>query len=141
MALLRGHARVVPLVSDDLEAVCGISLAWYDVLFQLHCAPEQRWRMHELADAVLLSRSGLTRLVDRIEAAGLVARTGVPGDRRSLHVQLTPAGRRLVRRARAVVLGSVANRLGQRFELAELETLRDLLRRLIDAPASHAATP
>ena len=49
--------------------------------------------MHELADAVLLSRSGLTRTVDRIEAAGLVARQAIPGDRRSMHVVLTDAGR------------------------------------------------
>src|SRR5262249_57520857 len=93
VALLTAHTRVVSAVSRDLEAACGISLAWFDVLFQLSVAPDCRRRMHELARALLLSKSGLTRLVDRIEEAGLVARASVHGDRRSLYVELTPARR------------------------------------------------
>jgi DNA-binding MarR family transcriptional regulator len=136
VAFLTAHALVVPRVSQELEAACGISLAWFDVLHQLALAPEGRRRMHELADAVLLSKSGLTRLVDRMEEAGLVTRAAVPGDRRSLHVQLTPAGRRLVGKARRVVRQIVAEHFGEHLSEAELATLRDSLARVARASAA-----
>lgn len=125
LAFLTAHARVVPRVSQQLEAACGISLAWFDVLFQLSRAPGGRRRMHELADAVLLSKSGLTRLMDRMAEAGLVTRSAVPGDRRSLHAQLTPAGRQLVGRARPAVQRIVADQFGRHLTDAELTILRD----------------
>jgi len=69
------------------------------VLTQLHWTPHKRLSMTELASAVLLSKSGLTRLVDRIEEAGLVQRTSAPGDRRSLLIVLTPSGEKTLKRA------------------------------------------
>lgn len=124
VAFLTAHARVVPRVSDGLEAACGIPLTWFDVLHQLRRAPGGRRRMHELAAAVLLSKSGLTRLIDRIEEAGLVARAAVPGDRRSLYVELTPAGRRLALEARGVVERLVEERFAAHLSDAELAGLR-----------------
>lgn len=137
VAFLTAHARVVSEVSRALEAACGISLAWFDVLFQLSVVPQSRRRMHELARALLLSKSGLTRLVDRIEEAGLVARASVPGDRRSLYVQLTPAGRRLQDQARPIVQQIVADHFGRHLSDEDLATLRDALARV--ARASRAA--
>jgi DNA-binding MarR family transcriptional regulator len=133
VAFLTAYARVVPRVSQELEAACGVSLAWYDVLFQLSLAPEHRRRMHELADAVLLSKSGLTRLVDRMEEGGLVARAPVAGDRRSLHVELTPDGRESVGKARQVVRRLAAEHFGQGLSDEELSTLRDALTRIARA--------
>lgn len=133
VALLTVHARTIPLVSDALEAACGISLGWFDVLHQLSVAPGERRRMHDLADAVLLSRSGLTRLVDRIEAAGLVERAAVPGDRRSFHVHLTPAGSRLVRKARPIIRRLVAEHFARHLQDSEITTLRDALSRVAGA--------
>jgi DNA-binding MarR family transcriptional regulator len=130
VGLLRAHARAVAQVSRDLEARCGIPLTWFDVLFQLSCAPYERLRMHELAGALLLSKSGLTRLVDRIEEAGLVARAAIPGNRRSLHVQLTLAGRELQHKARPIVQEIVAEHFGRHLTDAELATLRDALVRI-----------
>lgn len=130
VAFLTAHAQVVPLVGRELEASCGIPFPWFDVLHQLDRAPEGRLRMHELAAAVLLSKSGLTRIADRLEEAGLVARAAVPGDRRSLHVRLTPAGRRLVEETRPVVQRSVAAHFGRHLSDAELTTLRDALTRV-----------
>jgi DNA-binding MarR family transcriptional regulator len=130
VAFLTAHTRVVSAASGDLEAACGISLAWFDVLFQLSVAPDCRRRMHEFARALLLSKSGLTRLVDRIEAAGLVARASVPGDRRSLYVELTPAGRRVQDKARPLVQGSVGEHFGKHLSEAELATLRNALDRV-----------
>jgi DNA-binding MarR family transcriptional regulator len=136
LVFLTAHTRAVADVSRDLEAVCGISLAWFDVLFQLSVAPESRRRMHELARALLLSKSGLTHLVDRIEEAGFVARAVIPGDRRSLHVQLTPAGRRLHDKARPVVQRSVAEHFGRHLGDKELVSLRDALARVAGAGRS-----
>jgi DNA-binding MarR family transcriptional regulator len=75
-----------------LEEHSGISLNFMDVLSRLHDAPEQRLRMQELQERALFTRSGMTRLVDRIEEAGLARRERVPGDRRGVFVVLTPAG-------------------------------------------------
>jgi len=133
VAFLSAHARVVSGVSRELETACGIPFTWFDVLFQLSVAPESRRRMHELARVVLLSKSGLTRLVDRIEEAGLVSRTAVPGDRRSLYVQLTPAGRRLQARARPLVQRSVADHFARHLTDEELAMLHDALGRIARA--------
>ena len=68
-------------------------LAWYDVLWELEKAPERKLRMHDLAERVVLSRSNLTRLADRVENAGLLAREACPNDRRGNFCVITDAGR------------------------------------------------
>jgi DNA-binding MarR family transcriptional regulator len=73
-------------------------LHWYDALQALHEAPERRLRHHELADAILLSRSGLSRLLDRLEGEGLIERQSCAEDRRGAHVVLTAAGDGVLRR-------------------------------------------
>src|SRR5436190_135028 len=91
-AYLRGHATVTRALEADLIAGPRLSLATYDVLVQLAEAPERRLRMTELADAVLLSRSGVTRLVDRLEREGLVVRAPVAEDGRGVSATLTERG-------------------------------------------------
>ena len=76
----------------ELQAEEGLSLAWYDVLLHLDEVPGRRLRMTDLAAAVVISKSGLTSLVDRMEEAGLVAREPDPDDRRAIAVALTAAG-------------------------------------------------
>jgi DNA-binding MarR family transcriptional regulator len=95
-ALLRGQALVLEQVERDLAEANLPPLGWYDVLTELNKAPGGRLRIHELADAVVLSRSGLSRLIDRIEEAGLVARRPCPGDRRAIHVELTEKGEKML---------------------------------------------
>jgi len=97
-AFLVAHAALEPILNRELEAACGLPLRWFDVLTQLHLTPHKRLSMTELANAVLLSKSGLTRLVDRIEEAGLVQRAAAPGDRRSLLIVLTPSGEKTLKR-------------------------------------------
>jgi DNA-binding MarR family transcriptional regulator len=91
-AFLEAHARVTELLGRELREQEDLPLAWYDVLVQLSEAPERRCRMQELADAVLLSKSGLTRLIDRMEQQGLVRRAECPTDRRGTLAELTDAG-------------------------------------------------
>ena len=92
--LLRAHAALVRELDAELRAAHDLSLHEYEVLLILSHAPEQRLRMAELAASVVLSQSGLTRLVDRLVRAGSVERTRCESDRRGLNAELTPAGRR-----------------------------------------------
>ena len=91
-SFLAAHRRVIDELSAELREVEDLPLPWYDVLVQLSEAPERSLRMLELADAVMLSKSGLSRLVDRMEEAGLVRRESCPGDARGVMAALTDAG-------------------------------------------------
>jgi DNA-binding MarR family transcriptional regulator len=91
--VLFASARVLRIAELDLIEREGFPLTWIDVLAQLYDAPGNGLRMQELEERSLFTRSGLTRLVDRIETAGLVRREPVPGDRRGVRVVLTPEGR------------------------------------------------
>ena len=93
---LRTHAMLVRELDLELEAAHGLPLSSYDVLVQLESAPDQKMRMRDLADAVLLSRSGLTRLVDRLVRDGLIRRSTCSADARGAFAVLTPKGRRML---------------------------------------------
>ena len=107
-ALLNTHAALVAQLERELAAAGAIPLTWYDVLIELYEAPDRRLRLHELADAVVLSRSGLTRLVDRLAAAGLLRREPDPADRRGAFAVLTDEGRAALRRAWPVYARGIA---------------------------------
>ena len=91
-AFLRAHSTMLRRISRDLEEAGLPPLAWYDVLAALRDAPDRNLKQVELAERVLLSNSGLSRLIDRIESKGLVERKSCPSDRRSFHVALTDDG-------------------------------------------------
>ena len=97
---LQAHARLARRLDEELRAAHGLPLSSYDVLTTLDSAPERRLRMRELADAIVLSRSGLTRLVDRLVRDGLVAREECEEDARGAFAVLTDAGRRRLLDAR-----------------------------------------
>lgn len=82
-------------------------LGWYDVLWAVRRAPERRLRIHEIADEVVLSRTGTSRLVERIVSAGLLAREPVPGDRRGSYAALTAEGEATLRAMWPVYAGVV----------------------------------
>ena len=129
-AFLRAHAVVVGDLERELAESTGLSLAWYDVLLQLAEAPQRRLRMAELADRALLSRSGLTRLVDRLQAEGLVRREPSPDDARGTYTILTDAGYRRLRDAAPVHLAGVQRHWLQYFDDPELRQLGELLGRV-----------
>jgi DNA-binding MarR family transcriptional regulator len=95
-SFLRAHSAMLRRIGRDLEDADLPPLTWYDVLAALRDAPERSLRQVELAERVLLSNSGLSRLVDRIESRGLVERTTCPSDRRSFHVRLTDEGQEML---------------------------------------------
>jgi DNA-binding MarR family transcriptional regulator len=95
-AFLRAHSVMLRRIGRDLDEAGLPPLAWYDVLAALHDAPDTSLRQVEIAEQVLLSNSGLSRLVDRIEARGLVERESCPSDRRAFFVRLTEEGREML---------------------------------------------
>jgi DNA-binding MarR family transcriptional regulator len=127
-AFLHAHSTMLRRIARDLEDAELPPLTWSDVLAALRDAPEGKpLKQAELAERVLLSHSGLSRLIDRIEAKGLVERVQCPGDRRSLNIQLTKDGEQMLEEmwpvyARGIAedflpaLGSNAYEVGQRLE-------------------------
>src|SRR5947209_4747658 len=97
-AFLKAHAIIINRIDRDLAAAELPPLSTYDVLIELYEAPEHRLRMHELAQRVVLSRSGLTRLVDRLEAEGLLIRERSGADRRGAYAVVTEEGIAALRR-------------------------------------------
>ena len=108
-AFLHAHSTMLRRISLDLEEADLPPLTWYDVLATLRDAPERRLRQVEIAERVLLSNSGLSRLIDRIEAKGLVKRVRCPGDRRSLNVELTDEGQQMLDRMWPVYARGIAD--------------------------------
>jgi DNA-binding MarR family transcriptional regulator len=129
-AFLFAHAAVMRVLDDELEAEQGIPLSYFDVLIQLWRA-DGRLRMSDLADAVLLSRSGITRLVDRMARDGLVRREPCPTDRRALYAVLTPEGKKALQKALPVHLRGIADHFGRHLSNPEAKTLSAALGRMV----------
>jgi DNA-binding MarR family transcriptional regulator len=124
--LLRVHSRMTKALDAELIAAHGISLSSYEVLLFLSDAPEGRLRMSELADGVLLSRSGLTRLVDRMERDGLLRRERCEDDARGFNALITAEGRELFQSARRTHLDGVRELFLSHLSDDELRTLARL---------------
>jgi len=124
---LRAHARVVRELERELQTEEQLALTDYDVLVQLATAGERRLRMSELADALLLSRSGATRLIDRLVTEGLVERVSCESDRRGQWASLTSAGYERLRRASPTHLRGVATHFLDRLSAEDLAALERML--------------
>lgn len=125
--VLYASAKVLRIAERDLVAREGFPITWLDVLAQLYDAPGNGLRMQELEERSLFTRSGLTRLMDRIEAAGLVRREPVPGDRRGVRVVLTPEGRRRHDQAFVEHMRVIEREFGGRLTPAEQRAVADAL--------------
>jgi DNA-binding MarR family transcriptional regulator len=138
-AFLDAQAALLRQLEAELIEKEDMSLAEFDVLIQLGIAPDRRLRMTELSERVRLSRSGLTRLVDRMAQAGLVKRARCGSDRRGTFATLTPAGASRLRRARPVHFRGIREHFGKRLSAAQLaavaEALEPLGRDLRHAPS------
>jgi len=136
---LRGHATVVRALEAELLAERQLSLAAYDVLAELAGAPERRMRMTELADAVLLSRSGVTRMVDRLERLGLVSRGRVAEDGRGIAATLTDRGQEQLTGASVTHLAAVQRHFVNQLDETDVRDLRRISQRLADGPDGEQA--
>jgi DNA-binding MarR family transcriptional regulator len=142
--MLRAHAQLVKTLDAELAREHDMPLSSYEVLLYLNDSATGRMRMSELADSVLLSRSGLTRLVDRLERDGLLKRERCDSDARGFFAEITPEGRRAFAAARKTHLDGVRRVFLSRFSREELRTFGDLWERLegstTSAPQRRAAS-
>ncbi len=134
---LRAHSQVSDRIEDDLQDRSGFPLTWYDVLFHLSEAPKGKLRLQDLAEKLLFSRSGLTRLIDRVEQAGLVEREPDPHDRRGVSAVLTTAGRKALRRAAPTHAKGVDRYFLGALTGADKKALRAVLQKTLAASRPH----
>ncbi len=135
--LLRAHARLLRQVEQRLEVGAQIPLSWYDVLVTLEKAPHERLRMSELAESVVLSRSGLTRLVDRLEREGLLKRENCPRDKRGCFATITQQGLEARRAAWPIQAQAIAELFVARVTPEEAAVLGRVLGRVADAVSEN----
>lgn len=131
---LNAHAAAIERAEQALAAAGLPPLSWYDVLWPLHRAPGRKLRMGELAaQVVTISRSGLTRLVDRLEAAGVVRREPSPDDRRGTVVAITREGSSLLKRMWPVYAAEIRRFFVDPLRKDDAVALREALARVRDA--------
>lgn len=128
---VRVYRDMVRALDAELEAAHGLSLSSFEVLKALRCSPEGRLRMADLAEHALLSRSGMTRLVDRLEKQGLLTRCQCSDDARGCYAVLSEAGAALADRARPAQLGIVRERFLAHLGEDDLTRLGELWQRMM----------
>jgi DNA-binding MarR family transcriptional regulator len=138
-ALLEAHAAITDLLERELEQERALPLSKFEVLLKLAEAPDGRMRMLELAQSVLLSKSGLSRLVDRMEEAELVRRERCPSDRRGAYAVLTDEGRRVLRRAAPVHLRGIQEHFASHLDDDEVRVVAEVLGRVTAAARADGA--
>lgn len=134
-ALLKVHAALVPRLDRELQEAHGLPLTWYDVLLELNGAPERRLMMGQLGSVAAVSRTRVSRVVDELVRAGLVAREPNPDDGRSAFAALTPAGRTALRKAAPTYVAAVQREFADHLTAREAEVLAGALRKVLAAGA------
>lgn len=132
IALARTHAAVRGRLEEALTAAGMPPMAWFEVLVQLSRAPERRMKMGDLAEALVITRGGLTKLVDRLIKAGLLERTFCETDRRVSYATLLPAGAELMEEMRPVAGTELQAAFSANLSTAQAKQLRELLDRVRD---------
>lgn len=128
---LRSISRLIRVFDREMQDDVDMPLTWYDVLVQLYFATDMKMRMQTLSDSLVLTRSGATRLVDRIEKAGLVRREPAAEDRRGYYAILTDDGQRLMERAQALHTVGIARHFGEHLSPDEQQSLYIIMSKLL----------
>lgn len=139
--MIRAQARVTEDLECRLEEEAGIPLAFSEVLVQLEKTPEKRMRMQELGRSIFLSKSGVSRLVSRMECEGLVERQGDPENLRATYAAITDKGREVFQKAAPVSLREVEERFSRYLDKDEAEIMRRVLGRVIRACGDEPSVP
>ena len=126
---LEASFALIDILDAELQERCGISLRWYDVLVHLEEA-EHGIRMNELASRILASKSGLTRVIDRMEETGLVERQRPADDRRAIEIVMTPAGRKALADARSVHRRGINEHFAQHLNKRDFDSLSRALEKV-----------
>ena len=141
VAFLRGHAALTRSLNAQLVADHGLTMNDYEVLLRLSHAPDSRLKRIELAQSVILTPSGITRLLDGLEAAGWVEKASCASDARVTYAVLTETGRDKLREAADSHLADVDRLFAVHFARDELETLATLLARIDGGEPGESCTP
>jgi len=131
--IVRTHRRLTDSLGRELEENIGIPLVFFDVLIHVGGAPDRRLTMSRLSTDVALTTGGVTRLVDRMVVAGLVAREACPSDRRSIYVVLTPEGQAVLDRAVAEHIEGIDRHLVAHLSDGDRAALEAALLKVLDA--------
>jgi DNA-binding MarR family transcriptional regulator len=137
---LQAHSRLLGALEHEMETERCLPLSWYDVLAQLNRAPGGRLRMQDLVNSLVLSKSGLTRRIDRMVEAGLVQRATCPGDRRGVYAVLTPAGRERLEHAWPVHDRGVQEHFTRYLTDEEAQVLQSVFQKVLDGLAPMCET-
>ncbi len=129
-ALTRTHAAIVLRLQDALATADLPPLPWYEMLATVADAPERRMKMGELAESLVITRGGLTKLVDRLVRAGLMERAFCDTDRRVSYATLLPAGEEMLAEMRPVVIEELRSAFSAKLSVAEADGLRETLERV-----------
>lgn len=139
-AMLQAQAAVVDKLEAEMNEEVGLPLAWYEVLLMLEESPTGRLRMHQLAELLVLSRSAITRFVDRMVKADLVERLACDSDGRGFELAMTDGGRRLFRRAGRVHLRGIREHFGAHVEPDEAAVIEAAMLRVRAAQMAQRST-
>ena len=129
--LLTAHATLVERIEEALAEAELPPLAWYDVLWELEKAPDGKLRMHELARRVVLTRSNLTRLADRLEHAKLIERADTPHDRRGYDCVITRAGLAMRKKMWPAYKAQIERLFSRHITVEEARVIADALARAV----------
>jgi DNA-binding MarR family transcriptional regulator len=135
-AFLKAHRTVIEKIENDLGKVKAVPLTSYDVLLELSQAPDRKLRMSELAAQVVLSRSGLTRLVDRLEKEGYLGREADPTDRRGTQAVLTPKGFEALKQAWPTYAQGINQHFAELISEQEAKMIAKVLERIMQGARS-----
>lgn len=133
--ILLAHAKVVRALEVDLAADADLPITWLDVMKRLYDHPDRQLRIHELSDASLLTRSGLTRLVDRIEDAGYVCREHSATDRRGVYVVITQSGIAKMDALWPAFIASIQRHFGQHLDPSDTKAVIEATSKILNHPA------
>lgn len=123
----------------ELEEERGIPLSWYEVMLLLNNTPDGRMRITDLAHALVLSKSGLSQLVSRMQAEGLLCREAYTADRRGVFATLTDRGRRVFRRAAVIHLRGIEEHFASHLSLEDARMLQVILAKVAPVPIEEVA--
>ena len=132
-ALLKVHAALVPRLDRELQEAHGLPLTWYDVLLELNAAPDRRLTMGQLGSVAAVSRTRVSRVVDELVQAGMVAREPNPADGRSAFAALTPAGRATLRTAGPTYVAAVRREFTDHLTARENDVVAGALGKVLAA--------
>lgn len=140
LLFLQAHSVLVERLEHELKEAHALPLTWYEVLLRLATSTDGRMRMSDLAGSLLLSKSGVTRLIDRMEEAGLVSRGSCPSDRRGSLAVLTSAGRAAYEAAAPLHLDGIERHFLGRLSKTERKALTSAFEKVLEpAPTTRSA--